>query len=469
MLTYPQPTAAPESQGVDSAHLLRLLDHVREQHINLHSLLIARHGHPIAEVYFHPYHAASLHDLRSAGKSVTALLVGIALEEEAVASLDQPALSFFPDRVAANSDPWKDAITIRHLLTMTSGLALTDADSGYLFSEPDALQWVLDAPVAAEPGASFVYSSSNTYLLAAILEKATGTSLADYARAKLFGPLGIETFRWQTNRQGITFGFGGLWLASRDFTRLGQLVLDRGRPGEIVPDAWIESITRVQVAEPRYSFGWWIEPERGAVMMSGYGGQIVYILLERDLVLTITAGLRDPMPVLHRLIDTFILPALHDAPLPGNPGAAADLAAQIAALGQPDPQPVPPLPEIAARISGRRWRLGDNNLGLSALTITFESDAATLTLESGGDRVALPLGLDGVLRDVLVKQLGPIANRDRMAATGVWRDDYTLDMTWYSVNNPEYWRVEMAFDGEHGRLRWEDALSGAGETVATNE
>jgi CubicO group peptidase (beta-lactamase class C family) len=450
------PTATPESSGVDSAHLLRLLDHVHAQRVNLHSLLIARHGRLIAEVYFHPYHAGSQHDVRSAAKSVTALLAGIALEEGYIASIDQPIGNFFPVAEAR-----KAAITIRHLLTMSSGLALSDADTWHTLAELDALAWVLDAPMAAEPGEVFNYSSSNYYLLGAILGKATGVSLAEYAREKLFGPLGIVSFRWQASQQGITFGWGGLGLAARDFAALGQLVLDRGR--QIVPASWIETITRVQVAEPRYGFGWWVEPERGAVAMTGYGGQLVHVTPGRDLVVAITAGLRDPMPTQHHLIDTFIYPALHDSPLPEKP-AADDLAARIAALGQPNPQPVAPLPEMAARISGRRWRLGENGLGLSALTLTF-GDRAALVLESGEDRAELPLGLDGVQRDVPVEKLGPLADHDRMAAVGGWQDDHTLVMQWYSVNNPEYWTVEITFDGEHARLRWEDKISGYAETV----
>jgi CubicO group peptidase (beta-lactamase class C family) len=457
---YPWPTATPESQGVDSAHLMRLLDHVRAEPLNLHSLLIARHGHLIAEAYFHPYHAESRHDVRSAAKSVTALLVGIMLNEGYIAGLDQPISDFFPV-----ADARQAAITIRHLLTMSSGLALSDADTWHTMVEPDALAWVLSAPMAAEPGAVFNYCSSNTYLLSAILQQVTGVSLADYARERLFLPLGISSSRWQNSQQGITYGWGGLWLAARDFAALGQLVLDRGRHADrpIVPESWIDTITRVQVAEPRYGFGWWIEPERGAVAMTGYGGQVVHITPGRDLVVAITAGLGDFMPALHHLLDAFILPALHDTPLPAHP-TADDIAARIAALGQPHPQPLAPLPDTAARISGQRWTLGENGLGLSAITLTF-GDSPLLTLEAGDDRADLPLGLDGVLRDVLVAKLGPLADQDRMAAVGGWQDDHTLVMQWYSVNNPEYWSVTITFGGAHARLRWDDRLTGYAETV----
>jgi hypothetical protein len=260
-------------------------------------------------------------------------------------------------------------------------------------------------------------------------------------------------------------GFGGLWMASRDLARLGQLVLARGRWDgvPVVPETWIDTITCIQVPDANYGFGWWIEPD--AVAMIGYGGQLVHVMPEHDLVTVATSGLLDPMSKVRSLIDTFVLPALHDAPLPENPTAAADLAARVVALGNPQPEPVPPLPETALRISGRCWRLGENGLGLTAITLVFEDTSGVLTLESGADRAVIPLGLDGVLRDVLVEHLGPLADHDQMAAVGRWRDDHTLIMRWYSINNPEYWVVEMAFDGETPRLLWEDVLSGHKETV----
>lgn len=463
------PVSTPESQGVESGSLIRLLDHIRDRRLNLHSLLIARHGHLILETYRHPYHGDSWHNVRSIGKGITALLAGIALHEGQLTSLDCPLLSFFPGRTVAHRDARKEAITLRHLLAMSSGVALTDADSGHFFTEPDALQWTLDAPMSAEPGTQFVYSSSNYYLLSAVLQQVTGQPLHGYAREKLFGPLGIESVPWQTSQQGITLGFGGLCLRSRDLVQIGQLVLARGRWNgvSLVPESWIDTITKPQAPGANYGFGWWLDPERGAVMMAGYGGQFLYLVPESDLLLVLIAALHDSDPVRRFLIDTFIRPTLSDTPLPENP-LAADLAARAAALGHPQPEPIAPLPESARRVSGQRWQLDSNGLGLSALTLFFEgfeTAPAGLILESGQDGVTLPLGLDGVLRDVLVEHLGPLADQDRMAASGAWQNDQTFILDLYSVNNPEYWRIELVFEGERVSLRWQDEISGYGEIV----
>jgi CubicO group peptidase (beta-lactamase class C family) len=460
-------TTTPEAQGVDPDGLNDLLDLIGAHRLNMHSLLIARHGHLIMEAYWHPYHVDSRHDVRSIAKGITALLVGVALHERHLPDLDQRVLGFFVDRVIADRDTRKEAITLRHLLTMTSGLALTDADTEHCLTEADALQWVLDAPMAAEPGAEFVYSSSNYYLLSAVIQRATGRSLDDYASTKLFAPLGIEPVRWQAGQQAITLGWGGLWLASRDLAKIGQLVLARGRwaGAQIVPETWIDTMTSVQRPDASYGFGWWIEPERGTVAMTGYGGQFARIWPQHDLLIVVTSGVGQSLPALDNVIDTALRPALHTGPLAEKPRSAERLTERIAALGRPQPHPVPDLPEIAHRISGRRWRLDSNSLGLTAITLRFEYGSAVLTLESGEDRATIPLALDGVLRDVLVERLGPLANQDRMAATGSWRGDRALDMCWYSVNNPEYWNVELAFEETRACLRWKDALSGYKETV----
>jgi CubicO group peptidase (beta-lactamase class C family) len=433
------------------------LDYVPENRINLHSLLIAHRDQTILEVYLHPYHPNSHVDVRSVAKGITALVVGIALHEGYFVNIDQIALSFFPERTVQHRDVRKESITIRHLLAMSSGMALTDADSGRFLTEPDAFQWMLDAPMDAEPGATFVYSSSNFYWLSAILQRATGKTLGEYAQATLFDPLGIKQVRWQTSLQGITYGWGGLWLTTQDLAKLGQLVLSRGlwNGVQIVPSEWIDQVTQIQPPGTNYGFGWWLD--HGGVLMSGYGGQFVYLRPEQNLVVVMTSGLRDPQPVFYHLLDSFILPSLNQMP-------EHDLQARIAALAQPRPQPTPDLPDVAHRISGQCWALTPNGLGLTAFALTFQDDTAIILLESGEDRAELPLGLDGVLRGVLVERLGPLGAQDRMAATGVWQDEQTLTMRWYSVNNPEYWDVTCVFEGDHLQWTWEDGITGYSET-----
>ncbi len=470
MSPYQWPTTAPEVQGVDSGALSRLLEDVHARNVNLHTLHLIRHGHLILDAYRYPYHAESRLDVRSIAKSITALVVGIALDEGAISDLDRPVLSFFPDRTLAEPDVRKTAITLRHLLTMTSGLALNDADAWHCFTEPDAVQWALESPMGANPGESFVYSSTNYYLLSAVMQAQTGRTLAEYAQANFFDPLGIEHVRWMPSPQGITLGCAGLWLTGRDLAAVGQMVLNRGgwRGRQVVPDTWIAASMQIHAGE-NYGLGWWIE--RDTAVMSGYGGQLVVVDAARDLVIVITSGLRDANPVLYGLIDTFVLPALHGDPLPANPVAAADLARRVVDWGDPHPVRIPALPESARQIDGQRWVWDENGLGLTALTVILGESGEpsgpdpALILESGDDRASLPLGLDGVLRDVLVPRLGPLADQDHMAATGAWRDDHTLVIVVYSVNNPEHWTITITVEGDGIALHWEDMLTGYGEAV----
>jgi hypothetical protein len=182
-------------------------------------------------------------------------------------------------------------------------------------------------------------------------------------------------------------------------------------------------------------------------------------------MVVVTAGLRDADSVINPLLDSFISPALHPGSLPEQPEIAAELVARIAGLGRPQPRSVPALPTLAAQISGQRWKLDPNGLGLTAFRLDFTGPTALLTLEAGDDQAVVPLGLDGVQRVAVVEHLGNMADHDLMAAVGGWREGRTLIMRWYSVNNPEYWGVEIAFGSQQAVLRWEDMLSGHRETV----
>lgn len=462
MASHPWTHDTPEALGIASRDLLALLDHLGAQQINLHSLLIARRDRLALEACFHPYHADMAHDLRSAAKSITGLLAGMAIRDGVLPGADTPVLDFFPRRQIAHLDDRKRAITLRHLITMTSGLALTDPDTGTMLDSDDPVQFVLDAPMAAAPGAQFSYASANYFLASAIVQQAAGMTLAEYAQRALFDPLGIESPRWQASRQGITLGFGGLWLRPREMANLGLLVLNRGLwDGEpIVPPDWIAAATTGN--RDHYGGGWWVDLGAGRCWASGYGGQAIMVLPDLELVITMTAGI-DTQAARALALD-WIVPAMRTEALRPDPAFARQLAARVSALAQPNPQPVPPLPPAAERVSGHRIALDSNGLGLTALDLDFGT-ASQITLFSGDDQVALPLRLDGVLRPVFVEHLGPLADHDHMAAAGRW-DGETFALTLYSVNNPEYWRLDLRLSGGEAAITMTDGISNYSEQFA---
>ena len=198
------------------------------------SLLVTRHGSIVAEAYYAPFRSGHRHRINSATKAVTGTLIAIALKNGLLDSLDHRVLEFFPDRTIAHLDDNKQAMTIRHLLNMTSGLEWTERldDSipvSFLAMEQsrDWQQFILDQPMAQQPGTAFEYNSGNSHLLSAIINRLTGSAL-DYAKAQLFGPLGITDLFWRQDPQRIPTGGAGLYLQPRDMAKIGYLYLRNG-------------------------------------------------------------------------------------------------------------------------------------------------------------------------------------------------------------------------------------------------
>jgi CubicO group peptidase (beta-lactamase class C family) len=203
-------------------------------------------------------------------KSDDSTLVGMELGDGLLDSIDRKVVDFFPGRTIANLDDAKKAITIRHLLDMTSGLTWQDSlgvSFNAMESSPDWQQFVLDHPMAAAPGTSFNYSGGNTHLLSAILSKVTGKSAYAYAREKLFGPLAIDDVLWRADPQGVSGGGAGLYLQPRDMAKIGYLWLRGGvwEGKQILPAAWIEGMRAAKVEIPeswardlRYGRQFWV-------------------------------------------------------------------------------------------------------------------------------------------------------------------------------------------------------------------
>jgi CubicO group peptidase (beta-lactamase class C family) len=270
------------------------------QQPNLTSLVVVHDGTVDRQFYMNGGGADTAQDVRSVTKSIVALLVGIALDRGCLISLDRTLAELLGP--LGPSDTAKQAITLRQLLNMTSGLGGDELANVDLYNQwagaPDQLTYVWDLPLIAEPGSRFSYYSPNFYIAARILTQACGQETAAFAHDVLFTPLGIGPRAWEADDKGYTNGGAGLQLTPMDMVAIGRLVMDSGRAGagQVVSAAWVRSATTpsvVTTAEPYvigYGYGWWIGQAGGTpyVMAMGWGGQFIVVVPSKRLIVTAT-------------------------------------------------------------------------------------------------------------------------------------------------------------------------------------
>jgi CubicO group peptidase (beta-lactamase class C family) len=316
-------TASPAEVKMDAAALQKLVTEIRAgQHGNVHSLLIVRNGKLVVEEYFTGedekrdgvegakslgtvrFDRNTLHDMRSISKSVTSVLFGIAQAQTGKLDLDEPVLTYFPEYADLRT-PERQAIKLRHLLSMTPGTQWDEFTHRYgdprnsetaMDDAKDPYRFVLDRPIVAAPGKQFVYNGGTTMVLAAIIERATGTPLYKFAQQALFQPLGIEQHEWVHDPDGKALAASGLRLRPRDIAKIGQLYIQKGQWNgrTLVPESWVQASISPQAPDGMYGFQWWLSPENDAASPAvavGYGGQRLLISQPLDLVVVMTAGM----------------------------------------------------------------------------------------------------------------------------------------------------------------------------------
>ena len=342
------PAAIPASVGLDPAPLVALDgDIAAGKHGYVDSMLVIRQGKAIYErsyrhdydrIYgelakikgplnpdpkgqfnyynpdWHPfYRRGDLHTLQSVTKTVTSILIGVAVTRKEFTDLDTPVLKFFDMSKVANVDERKRRLTLRHLLTMTAGLEWNE-DLPYSDPNNTAMQmeasddWVkfaINRPMAHEPGAVFAYSSGASELLSHVFKEVTGKHIDEYARKHLFGPLGIRRYYWKRTPTGLADTEGGLYLRPQDLAKIGYLYLRNGlwNGRRFLQADWISASVTPAVSEARggmkYGFKWWLlpyadAPDRLAWFASGLGGQRLVVVPEYDLVVVFTGWNIDP-------------------------------------------------------------------------------------------------------------------------------------------------------------------------------
>jgi len=298
----------PASVGINEDSLGLFFDFIRSSpHPDFRAIMVTKDGKLVMEEYFNSFWRTNIHDIRSAGKSITSMLAGVAMEKGLFKPTDK-VVDFFPEyKTIKNASAEKSAITVADLLVMSSGLASDDdlddspGAEGYMTDTEDYVKFSLDLPMDFKTGERWAYSSVVAFLLGAIVENTSGESLATFARKYLFGPIGITNFYWHKSPKGRNTGMGNIYLEPRDLAKLGQVMLDDGQWNgqQILSKAFVkksfEKSFDISHTDPRahgYGYMWYLAEvaikgqKINYVFASGNGGNKIFIIPSLDMVVT---------------------------------------------------------------------------------------------------------------------------------------------------------------------------------------
>jgi CubicO group peptidase (beta-lactamase class C family) len=441
------PRSTPEAQGIASSAIQAFIDTIEQERLGVHSFVLVRNGHIVADGWWKPYASHLPHSMFSVSKSFTSTAIGLAISEGRL-SLDDPILSFFPSYVTPEIRDNMGALQIRHLLSMSTGHA--EDTIGLLTSSPNE-DWVhtfLSLPITYPPGTHFIYNSGASFMLSAILQSLTDQTLVEYLNPRLFQPLGIDKPIWQSNKRGINVGSSGLSIRTGDLAKFGQLYLQRGvwNGQSIVPEAWIEEATRIQISNGEdpdsdwsqgYGFQFW-RSRHNAYRADGAFGQFCLVMPEQNAVLVSTSGTTDMQSILNAAWE-HLLPAMNAQPLLESSQESHTLKERLAHLALPLPKALPAEPSTAARISARTLQLEPNSLHINKVSFTFDQNTCTCTIRDDKDtQHIIHCGqADWILSESsLWRPEGSPAVSLRVAAHGGWTDDHTFVMTWQYIETP---------------------------------
>jgi CubicO group peptidase (beta-lactamase class C family) len=436
------PRTTPAAVGLDPAAVRLLIDRLSAIDA-VHTLVLVRQGHVVAEAAWAPHTLDRPHMMFSVSKSVTAMAVGLAIAEGRF-GLDDRVVDLLPDDAPADPSPNLTSMTVRHLLTMTSGHA-ADTLGAVRGIGGGWARRLLALPVEHEPGTAPVYNTGATYLVGAIVQRHTGQRLLDYLRPRLFEPLGITTATWEQDPDGLDVAGYGLTMTTEELAAFGELCRRRGqwRGREVVPAAWIDAATSRQGpspvvggadptqprpdAEQGYGFQFW-RCRYGAYRADGAFGQFAIVWPEHDLVVAINAGTADMQAVLDA-VWTSLLPSLTGQ---ATPPAGPDEPVATSGLRLPPPAGAPTSPREAS-ILGVTHAL-DHPVGWITHLTLFRDEHGRLGLRlrvAGRDRT-IGLGYGEWVPGVLAL----IGRPADVASAAAWVDESRLVANTITLGTP---------------------------------
>lgn len=463
------PRSTPEEQGISSAAISAFLDSIGKSKHEFQSFMLVRHGKVVAEGWWNPYRPDLKHTLYSLSKSFTATAVGFAKAEGKLALTDK-VISFFPDKLPDTVSAYLKQLNIKNLLTMSVG-----HEPDPTFDVTQKKDWVksfLALPVKYEPGSRFLYNSMATYMLSAIVQKATGQKISEYLQPRLFEPLGITGIDWETDGNGVDTGGWGLRLKTEDIAKFAQLFLQKGKWNgkQILPEGWAEEASSAQIIQhPQYSqakrdssdweqgYGYQMwRCRNNAFRGDGAFGQYAIIMPDKDAVIAITSETIDMQGELN-LIYKILLPAMQNSALKSNKSASDALAKKFASLTLPvkkESNTIKPLD-----LSGKTYAIDANTAGIQSLSFDVKGDSYQLGIKTGSDNYSFKLAPNS-WETGETKLAGPYLLTSatnnlkgltpfKVASEYTWIDAKTLEIILRYTESPHTRVMICTFDGDN--------------------
>ena len=441
------PRSSPEAQGISSTAILSFVEAADKKVDSMNSFMLIRHGHVVAEGWWSPYTADAPHSLYSLSKSFTSTAVGLAIAEGKL-SLDDEVLKFFPDDAPSSPSNNLKAMRVSDLLRMSTG---HQAEPGRTADQPWTKTFLAQS-VPFKPGTHFLYNTSATYMLSAIVQKATGMTVLDYLKPRLFEPLHIDHPTWETSPQGISTGGYGLSIRTEDIASFGQLHLQKGKwqGKQLVPESWVDAATARQTSngsspksdwDQGYGYQFW-RCRNGAYRGDGAFGQYCIVLPEQDAVIAITSGTKDMQGVLNLIWDK-LLPAMKTESLAPDDESRKKLEATLAGLSL-RPQEGSGAP---AKAANKKYVFSANDRKLESITVESgdNKESVTLVARFNGVDARIPCGLGSWKKSRFVYGTSP---EQPAAASGAWTGDETYTAKICFFETPFVLTVRLKFFGD---------------------
>jgi CubicO group peptidase (beta-lactamase class C family) len=449
------PRSTPAGQGVDPSAIMRFIDAI-ENHggLDLHGIMVLRRGKVIAEGHWSPYTPEQPTMLFSLSKSFTSTAVGFAVAEGRL-KVDDPVLSFFPDEAPEKPGRHWKGMTVRHLLTMSTGHTKETLGAMRGRRDGDWVKGFLRQPLKHKPGTHFFYNTGATYMLSAIVQRVTGQRLTDYLMPRLFAPLGIARPVWEQCPKGIDTGGFGLNLAAEDIARFGQFLLQRGawEGKALLPAAWVDEASASQIDSSTmgwsedwsagYGYQFWrctADCYRG----DGAFGQFCVVIPRLDMVIAITSGQPGTQDVLSHIWKE-LLPGVDAA----DAGAKAqeELERKIKGLAHLPPHGLS-ASAMEADLDGKAFTLEKNDLRLRKLSLRFDANGCEAILGIGRKIARLHCGRESWVKGLFVRNgahvMGTLFSIPT-AASFTWEDGSTLLLTVRDLAGPYVTTFRLAF------------------------